>query len=223
MLVLNEKKIENSILDFSFTQLFSPNLIKNNIDTILEVKIHSIKSNIYVQIIMNLVDYFLIQILGMINNPDILKNLMDSEFKNKLVSDVIHKIKNPKFMKINIFAENFFVILKPLPDYEEYFVVKVTKIEVNNAIINSKRQIMNKNIVMSKEEKPEKLIELYNEIYQIFLKDFVISVQRKGMPLKSISSPLKFNLMFQGICFEKEYLFCYENLGFLLKNKIFYQ
>ena len=216
----NEKKIENSILDFSFTQIISPNLIKNNIDKILDVKIHSIKSNIYVQIIMKLVDYFLIQILEVINNPDVLKNLMDSEFKNKIVSDVIQKIKNPKFMKINIFAEDLFVVLKPLPNSEEYFVVKVTKIEVNNTIINSQRQIMNKNSVMSKEDIPEKLIDLFNEIYQIFLKDFVISVQRKGMPLKNISSSLEFNLMFQGICFEKEYLFCYENLGFLLKEKI---
>ena len=116
-------------------------------------------------------------------------------------------------MKLNVVMENFFIVLKPLPESEEFFIVKLTKIEVLNKIIRSRQQIVNKNDVMSKEKIPDKLVNLYNEIYQIFLRDFVISVQRKGKPLKSLSSLLEYSLMYQGICFEKEYLSCYENLG----------
>ena len=221
-----EKQRDSSILDFSYTKIISSDLIEDNFDSFIDLKIHSIKANVYVQIIMNLVDYFMIQILGVINNPDLfIQNLQEPNFKNTHISEVIAKIKNPRFMKLSIFAENFFIVLKPLPDSEEFFVVKLTKIEVNNKITKSKRQILNENPVMSKEEKPEELSFLYNEIYQVLLSNFVISVQRKGQPIKHISSQLEFNLMYRGICFEKEYEFCYQNLSkynFFLYNDKFH-
>ena len=118
-------------------------------------------------------------------------------------------------MKLNVVMDNFLILLKPLPDSEEFFIIRLTKTEVTNKIIKSQKQIKNKETVMSIEQKPEKLLYLYNELYQVFLRDFVISVQRKGKPLKSLTSPLKFNLVYQGICFEQEYLNSYKNLGFI--------
>ena len=145
-----EKQRDSSILDFSYTKIISSDLIEDNFDSFIDLKIHSIKANVYVQIIMNLVDYFMIQILGVINNPDLfIQNLQEPNFKNTHISEVIAKIKNPRFMKLSIFAENFFIVLKPLPDSEEFFVVKLTKIEVNNKITKSKRQILNENPVMT--------------------------------------------------------------------------
>ncbi len=165
---------------------------------------------------MNLVDYLLEKILQVINQPEIFEGLDDKTSKLKLVSEVITKIKNPKFLKINVIAEDFIVILKPVPESDEYFFVNIAKILVTNNFAKSKKQILNKNIViMSKEDKPEQLKELFNEIYQVYLKDFTISIQRKEGPPKKITSPLEFNLMFQGICFENEYLYCYQNLGIL--------
>lgn len=208
----------SSILDFTFTQILSKEMIKNNCDCLIDVHIHSIQSQIYLQIIMNLVDYILIDLIQALDNPKMFEGIQSNKeiTKEKLVSEVIRKIKDPKFMNINVFAENLIVILKPIPDCEEFFVVNLDKIYVTNEIIKSKKQILNQNKVYSKEKKPEELNELFNELYKVLLRDFSISVQRKGAPLKRISSYLEFNFVFQGICFEKEYLYCYENLSKIL-------
>ena len=209
------EKNNDSILDFAYKQILSQEIIKDNVDSFVDVKIHSIKCEIYVQIIMNLVDYILIQIMGVINNPELLKSFAESSKKENNINEMLNKIKHPKFMKLNVVMDHFLILLKPLPDSEEFFIIRLAKTEVTNKIIKSQKQIKNKEIVMSIEQKPEKLLYLYNELYQVFLRDFVISVQRKGKPLKSLTSPLEFNLVYQGICFEQEYLSSYKNLGFI--------
>lgn len=207
------EKNNDSILDFEYTQILMKEMIRDDIDSIIDVKIHSIKCEIYVQIIMNLVDYILIQIMGVINNPELLKSFQESSKKENNIEEMLNKIRYPKFMRLNVVMDNFLILLKPVPDSEEFLIIRLTKTEVINKIIKSQKQIKNKETVMSIEQKPEKLLYLYNELYQVFLRDFVISVQRKGKPLKSLTSPLEFNLVYQGICFEQEYLNCYKNLG----------
>ena len=82
------EKNNDSILDFTFTQIVAPELIKDNLESFVDVRIHSIKCDIYVQILMNLVDYILIQIMGIINNPDVFRNFNDAGIKEINVDEI---------------------------------------------------------------------------------------------------------------------------------------
>ena len=205
----NEKALIN-VKFMSYQEMCSK--IKKNITSEAIINVNSVKVDFAMQPIFRILDYVLVQIVGVLTTPEIFDKSLASgkqapiidPFEGKSIEKILHNIEKAPNMNLDITIKKPLICLNSSPDSTDYLLIDLGMITIKN----------DRSKVIRKEgDRP-----LYCDFYRIWMKDMGIRVIR-GEEKFEMSKPFHFNLEVEKPCFIDEYQHCYkeEDMDFSLR------
>ena len=193
------------------------------------------------QPIMRLLDFVLVQVLGVLATPEYFDSTIKRStifeeapkmekkgnkgpFDLMTIPEVLKTIKRPKFMDLKVCLEKPRIHLKARGDSDEYLVIDLGMIEINSVRNLRPERIKNeeKSVKCKVNDEPE-LKEILCESYCIWMRDMGLKLVKNGKDY-DMSMPFHFNFSFERPMFMDEYKHCYWDLEIdntmLMRSKI---
>lgn len=189
------------LIKFSSFQEGNPK-IKNNINSMAQIEVSSVRVDFVMQPIFRILDYVLVQILGVLTNPSSFdenkkempqiekpqeekKELTDEKNKEKILS-TLDKTPN---ISLDITIIKPLICLKASPDSDEHLLVDLGVIKIKNDRVKVNRS-------NSK--------EIYCDFYRIWMTEMGLRMIRNHK-VYEMSRPYQFNLEVEKPCFIDDY------------------
>lgn len=146
-LILKRNEKSEKILEFNFSTYKTDEFTnKHRIANFIDLSFNGLEFHYYHQYTMRLFDYFFVQILCVVLEPELVianKNLLEQleegDLKEEIsvlgsYDDIMKRFINPFFSNINISLNDLVVYLKPGPVEETYFISTINHIKIHNDI-----------------------------------------------------------------------------------------
>ena len=213
--------IENdsqSLMNIKF-QSFQPGSPKivNKIASIAQIHISSVRVDFAMQPIFRILDYVLVQIVGVLTSPEMFDSTIKKNeaqiidpFEGKSVERVLENINTIPMLSLDIVIKKPLICLKSSADAKDYLLIDLGVITIKNDRSGVKDRTL---------DFPE-LPEVLCDYYRIYMKDMGIKIIRDGDKVSEISKPFHFNLEVEKLCFMDDYNYCYKNLSDHLDTRL---